>query len=251
MFVPSLRCCLLMLSLGFLVGCGPIGDSSKPIPTVLVPATQKADRLVVVLPGRGDDLKALRQSGMVEAIQSAWPAADVMLAELAMQYYIDRLAPKRLHDEVIVPARRRGYRQIWLSGASLGGMGTLIYDRHYPGDVDGMVLLAPYLGEPSILKEIADAGGIAQWNPGPPRTGDDGWQRDLWRHLQSWSRSPDKARNVWLVYGDRDRLRDAMPVLEPLLRKQQILVRPGGHTWTVWSPAMREVLEKVSANAQD
>lgn len=241
MLLPWLRAGLL-LSLTALIACARFGDSTKPIPTLLIPARQKVERLVVVLPGRGDDLAALQRSGIVEAIQGAWPDADVILAELAMPYYTDRRAPHRLHNEIILPARQRGYRQIWLTGASLGGMGTLMYDRHYPGEIDGMVLLAPYLGDASFLEGIRRAGGLRDWNPTPAN---DDWQYDLWRHLQSWQRTPGRARNVWLVYGERDRLRDAMPLLEPLLRKQQILVRPGGHTWKVWAPAMREVLEQV------
>lgn len=246
-----LRYWLLISSLSFLTSCVSVGDASKPIPTITIPAQQKAHRLVVVLPGRSDDLDALKRSGVAEAIQEAWPDADVILAELAMPYYTDRIAPRRLHDEVIAPARRRGYTQIWLSGASLGGMGTLLYARDYPDDIDGAVLLAPYLGEPEILKEIQDAGGISRWNPGPPQAGDDAWQRELWRHLQSWTRKPEATRNIWVVYGDRDPLREAMPLLEPLLLKQHILIRPGGHTWRMWSPAMGEVLSKVSQETRD
>ncbi len=245
-----LRFTLLVLSLLVLAGCGPHGNAAKPIPTALVPAPRPAERLVVVLPGRGDDLAALERSGIANAVQGAWSDADVLFAELTMAYYQEGGAAKRLHDEVIVPARRRGYREVWLSGASMGGMGSLLYDRAYPGEVDGMVLLAPYLGDRAILKEIADAGGIAKWNAGPPQIiGADNWQHELWRHLQTWARDPAKARNVWLAYGDRDRLRRAMPLIEPLLLREHILVRPGGHAWTVWSPAMREVLLAASADA--
>lgn len=124
--VSWLRAAVLLLSFAASIACVPLGDPTRPIPTVLVPAKGKAERLMVVLPGRGDDLAALRRSGVVEAIQGAWPDADVILAELSTPYYTDRRAPQRLHNEVIVPARKRGYRQVWLSGASLGGMGTLM-----------------------------------------------------------------------------------------------------------------------------
>lgn len=224
-------------------GCGPLGDPSKPIPTALIPAQGKAERLVVVLPGRGDDLHALRRSGMVEAIQDAWPDADVLLAELAIRYYQDGRAATRLHDEVIAPARSRGYREVWLGGASMGGMGTLLYDKFYPGDADGLFLLAPYLGDRPILEEIMRAGGVAQWDPGPAQEmSDDTWQRELWRHIQSWQKDPAKAQNVWMATGDRDRLRDANAILAPVLPPEQVLVRPGGHDWTVWTPATREIL---------
>jgi pimeloyl-ACP methyl ester carboxylesterase len=240
---------LLVMTIG-LSGCIPIRDADKPIATLLVPAQQSARKLVVILPGRADDLDALRRSGMSEAIQNVWPDADVLFAELTLSYYMQGRAPERLHEEVIAPARARGYREIWLGGASMGGMGVLMYERMHPGEANGLVLLAPYLGEDDLLNEIRDAGGIVQWDAGPPQEVDSKtWQRELWRHLQTWSRDPKPAQRVWLAYGDRDRLRDAMPLLAPLLPADQVLVRDGGHTWTVWSPAIGEVLRRVEANS--
>ena len=233
-----------LLALG---GCLPTRDAGEPIATQLIAAQQPGQRLVVVLPGRADDLDALRRSGMAEAIQGAWPDADVLLAEVTLGDYMRGDAPERLHAEVIVPARERGrYREVWLAGASMGGMGTLMYDRLYPGEMDGLVLLAPYLGDAKLVKEIADAGGVAQWEAGPPQAADtDGWQRELWRHIQRMSRDPGQAGRIWLAYGDRDRLRKAFPQLIPALPQDQVLVREGGHTWTVWSPLMGEALRKV------
>lgn len=237
----------LLLSLGMLLGCFPQGDPSRPIPTTFVAAPQKAQRLVVVLPGRGDDVDGLARSGIAQAVQSAWPDADVILTGLALGYYMQGQAERRLHDEVIAPARERGYTQVWLAGASLGGMGALMYDRAHPNDVDGIVLLAPYLGEKPLLQEIAAAGGINQWKPrpAPAAVNADNFQYELWRHLQTWSRNPDKAKNVWLAYGNRDRLREAMPLLTPLLRPEQVLVRQGGHAWSVWSPATKDILMRA------
>jgi hypothetical protein len=242
------KLCVVFLVTLYLCGCLPRGDTSKPIPTLLIAAPQPAKKLVVVLPGRADDLDALRKSGMPQAIQGVWPDADVLLVELTLGYYMQGQAPQRLHSEVIAPAKTRGYREVWLSGASMGGMGVLMYERAHPGQLDGLVLLAPYLGDRPLLKEIRDAGGISRWNPGPPQeVNTQTWQRELWRHLQTWSRDPQQAQRVWLAYGDRDRLREAVPVLAPLLPADQVLVREGGHTWTVWSPAIGEVLQRVDA----
>jgi len=240
----------VVLSLGMLLGCYPKGDPSRPIPTTLVAAPQKAQRLVVILPGRGDDLDGLARSGIAQAVQSAWPDADVVLTGLALGFYMQGQAERRLHDEVIAPSRRRGYTRTWLVGASLGGMGALMYDRAYPNDVDGIVLLAPYLGEKPLLQEMTAAGGVKLWQPrpAPVALNADNFQYELWRHLQSWSRNPDKTKNVWLAYGNRDRLRDAMPLLVPLLPPDQVLAREGGHTWTVWSAAMKDILMRVEAS---
>ena len=245
--------CLMLLSvLGVLLAaCTARGDISRPIPTALIPAPQAAQRLVVVLPGRADNLDVLRRGGVADAIHRHWPDADVLLAELTMPYYLQGTAPQRLHDEVIAPARQRGYREVWLSGASMGGMGSVMYDRSYPGQVDGIILLAPYLGDRPILREIAAAGGVERWDPGPPQAiAKDNWQHEMWRHLQTWADSPDRTRNVWLAYGERDRLRSAMPLLVPLLPREHVLVRPGGHAWRVWSPALGEVLQAASAEAE-
>lgn len=237
----------LVLLLGMLLGCYPKGDPAKPIPHALVPAVQPAQRLVVVLPGRADALRGLERSGIAQAIQRQWPDADVVLAGLTLGYYFQRHAPERLHAEIVAPMRARGYREVWLVGASLGGMGALMYDREYPGEVDGMVLLAPYLGEPPLIDAIAAAGGLGQWDPGPvpPAIDDANFQHELWRYVQALSRDPARARRVWLVYGDRDRLRRALPLLAPWLPPSQVFERAGGHSWSVWTPATGEVLAAV------
>lgn len=242
---------VMMLTLS---GCLPTRNTDKAISTRLItakllPAGEPAKRLVVVLPGRADDLDALNRSGMTEAIHATWPDADVLLAEVTLSYYMQGNAPERLHAEVIAPARERGrYREVWLAGASMGGMGVLMYDRLHPGEMGGLVLLAPYLGDAKQLREIGDAGGVAQWDAGPPQVADaDNWQHELWRHIQRLSRNPEEASRVWLAYGDSDRLRKSMPLLIPALSQDQVLVREGGHTWTVWSPAIGEVLRKADA----
>lgn len=252
MLRQSIGSTLVLLAATLLAGCFPAGDASALIPHALVPAKVKATRLVVVLPGRADDLAAMQRSGMAEAVQSAWPDADVILTGLALNYYMQGRAPQRLHEEILVPARRHGYREVWLAGASMGGMGTLMYDQAYPGEMDGLVLLAPYLGERPLLREIADAGGIAAWNPGPPRAMNaDNFQHELWRHIQGWANQPDKSADVWLAYGDRDRLRKAMPLLAPALRADQVLERKGGHDWNLWSAVTAEILTLVERRRKD
>lgn len=242
------RWSLLLLAASAALACVPRRDANRPIATALLPSDQGSHRLVVVLPGRHDRLEALRRSGVGEAIQRAWPDADVLFAELAMPHYLDRSAARRLHDEVLMPARRRAYTEIWLVGASLGGMGAILYDRDYPGQVDGMILLAPYLGERPLHEEIRAAGGLAAWEPRAVADDDpDAWQHALWKHLKTWSREPERARDMWLAYGDGDYLRDAMPLLEPALPAGHVLVTEGRHAWSTWTPLTAQVLARIDA----
>lgn len=239
---------MLLLAASALLACVPKSDPARPIATALLPADEGPNRLVVVLPGRRDRLESLRRSGVGEAIQRAWPDADVLFAELSMPHYLDRSAPHRLHNEVLMPARRRAYTEIWLVGASLGGMGAILYDKHYPGQVDGMVLLAPYVGERAIQQEILAAGGVAAWNPAAQTSPErDRWQRELWEHLATWAREPSRTRNTWLAYGEHDYLIGAEPLLSPLVPEAQTLIRPGKHAWSTWTPMTAAVLDAIGA----
>lgn len=233
-------------------GCLNMGDRRQPIPMETFPGTEPGRTLVVVLPGRWDDVQRMSEAGMPQAIHAAWPEVDVVLTGAAIAYYTDGGLANRLHEQVIAPAKARGYDEIWMVGASLGGMGTLLYDRQFPGELHGLVLLAPYLGDRSLLKEISQAGGVEQWQPGPVPAALDrnNFQTEVWRYLQNWVNEPERSRRVWLAYGDEDRLRDAVPVIAPVLQEEQILRRAGGHTWEVWVPAAREIFSAVAERTQ-
>lgn len=241
-----LRWSVGLLAASALLACLPKSDGQRPLATALLPSNEGSQRLVVVLPGRRDRLESMRRSGVGEAIQRVWPDADVLFAELSMPYYLDRSAARRLHDEVLLPARRRAYTEIWLVGASLGGMGGILYDRMYPGQVDGMILLAPYTGERAIHDEIRAAGGVRQWNPQQPADPED-WQRELWTHLKTWSVEPERTRNVWLTYGDNDYLRAGMPLLAELLPAGHVIEKPGKHAWSSWVPMTENALRQIDA----
>ena len=241
----------LLMSLAGLVvsGCASPRLPSGPIPVQEIPAPQPsaARVLVVVLPGRGDDLDDLTKTGMAEVIQKAWPQADVLLAGATIDYYAEGKVPQRLHDEIIVPARARGYTEIWLTGASMGGMGALMYERVYPRDVTGVVLYAPYMGEPGLIRQVATAGGLAKWDPGPkPAALDaDNYQTEVWRVVKGWQ-DPTEAKRIWLVCGDSDRFVQAARLISPLLPPDHFVAVTGGHDWDVWDAGAAQVFPRIA-----
>jgi len=244
----ALRTALALAALLTLSGCLNTGDNRRPIPfETTAGAASDGKVLVIVLPGRWDDVEALSEAGIDRAILEVWPEADVMLSGATLAYYQDGGLATRLRSELISPARDRGYQQIWLVGASMGGLGALLYERQFPADVQGLVLLAPYMGGRGLLREIADAGGIVEWNPGPvpPEVTRSNYQRELWRHLQSWTMPPRRGQNVWIAVGDEDAFVKALPLLEAVVPEQQRLVRPGGHAWAVWVPAAAEIFATI------
>jgi hypothetical protein len=123
-----------------------------------------------------------------------------------------------------------------------------LYDAQYPRELDGMLLLAPYLGDYGLLEEIDHAGGVLRWDGGPSQGFTaESWQRDLWRYIKTLANDPQRSERIWLAYGNDDRLRKAMPLLIPALHQEQVFVRQGGHVWRVWTPATRVMLQAIDA----
>jgi len=227
-----------------LSACSTGGDVTRPIPTLRVPAPQSPHRLVVMLPGRGDDLDSLASRGITQIIHRQWPDADLILTGLTMPFYRQGRAAARLHEEILAPAHARHYDEVWLAGISLGGLGALMYDRAYPGEVDGILLISPYLGDKSLYREIEAAGGLDRWRPGPvqaftPET----YQRELWRYIRNWSVGSGRARSVWVAWGDKEGFRDRIGLLAAQLPPGHAFELPGHHNWTLWRPAATVLLE--------
>ena len=225
---------VLCLAAG-LAGCFTIGDSKAPIGTVSVPAPRPAAErtLVIVLPGFGDDAQDMKDHGLAEVIQESWPEADVLLTSATFAYYRDGKLVPRLHEEVVEPALRGGYRRIWLAGASLGGMGALLF--------------APFLGGKELLDEIRAAGGPRKWDPGPlpAETNGDNYQRQAWKMVKGWTARPELARRVWLACGTSDHLIEDVRLLAPELAGSHYLELPGGHTWGLWIRSAKEVFSRI------
>jgi pimeloyl-ACP methyl ester carboxylesterase len=201
---------------------------------------------VVVLPGMGDDIGELEQRGVARVIRQAAPDADVMLTGPIFALDLNGRLAQHLHEDVVLPARAQGYEHIWVVAASLGARGALLYERRYPGEVSGMVLLAPLLDDADLRREITDAGGLAAWQPGPPEPANrDNAQRQIWRMARDWRAQPEQARRIWVVCGEDDALFPSAELLAQGLPPSHFLARAGGHKWTVWKPAAREIIARA------
>ena len=239
------RILILLAALGP-AACAPIGDSSVSIPTETIRAPQpSAPRtLVIVLPGRHDEGRGENERGMARAIQEAWPSADVLLASATFAYYRDGRLVQRLHEDIVAPAQRDGYRRIWLAGASMGGMGAMLYARAHPDTLAGVVLFAPFLGDKALLEEIRSAGGVQRWQPGPlpPQVDSTNYQRQVWKFIRE---QPALAGRVWLACGSDDYLLSGARLLATTLPDGRFVEMPGGHDWRTWSRIGKTVFSQI------
>ena len=265
--VRSLRCCLLtaplLLLLLLLNGCA---SPDREPPRVPVPSTRyewspgvpKRDKLLLVfLPGRGTTGQDFVRQGFLRALGHSDPDApdratgglgqtpganlDAVTVDLTYPYYEGRIATKRLHDDIIAPARAAGYRRIWLVGCSMGGLGAIMYDHEYPGEISGIVALAPYLGEKNVVAEIQASGGLARWQPKQPLADDD-FQRRLWLAIRAGRYGQPGHLPLVLGYGTHDRFAYGHRLLAANLPSDRVFQTFGFHDWATWRHLWREIL---------
>jgi pimeloyl-ACP methyl ester carboxylesterase len=198
--------------------------------------------------------------GFVAAAHARARAPDVLLVEMGMQQVLDRSVLQHLRDEIVLPAHARGVT-LWLAGISLGGLVALAYAEAYAAEVDGLCLLAPYLGSHLVTGEIERARGLAGWQPGEPGEDDD--ERRVWRFIQRQMRGshpapeedaggcdpPPGTPALHLGFGAEDRFAASHRMMAQALSPGQVDVVPGGHDWPTWRQLWDNFLDSRSFGA--
>lgn len=192
-----------------------------------------ADRIaLVMLPGAHDEAQRLVEQGFVRALRRRGLAVDALAVNARVDDYLERSVVARLERDIIAPLRASGIARIWLMGISLGGLGALSYAREHPGAVEGVMLLAPFLGTRGLIAEITNAGGLPQWQPGLLAPEDD--ERRLLAWLRQYRAGDPALPRIWLGYGTEDRFAPASLLLARQLPERQVMTTPGGHDWPTW-----------------
>lgn len=170
----------------------------------------------MLLRGIGDSNAIFEDQGIIDEIRRRRLHFDVAAPDTHFGYYKARTLQERLKSDIIDPARNSGYKQIWLAGFSLGGLGSLFYMRSYPGDIDGVVIISPFLGWNDIIDEVKGAGGITYWQN--ITTDPDDWSRLIWSWIMEYAANPECYPPLYLGYGNNDWLsNDGPPLLATIM----------------------------------
>lgn len=223
-----------------LAGCAGLRQTEVPIPAQWYPAEPQtsAETLLVMLPGARDSAADFARHGIVDLAREQLPGWDLVAVDAHMGYYRERSFVDRLEQDILGPARAQGYRQIWLTGPSLGGLGSLLVLCHADlQGVAGVIAIAPHLGGRVILGDIERAGGARQWQAG--QIGQD-FERELWQCLQQGPQRP-----VWLAWGESDRMERGNRLLAELLPSERVYTAPGGHRWSDWKALWTELFDRI------
>ncbi len=209
---------------GALGGCLPRG--TVPMNTLAYPPREPTSgTLVVFLRGLGGSHASFEEHGFVSAVAARFPGAAMAAPDASLGYYLDRSLDRRLKEDVLDPARAKGARRVWLIGVSMGGLGAVLTALQHPAEVDGIVLISPFLGYPSLEREIARAGGLARWEPG--EHGEEDWERLVWAWLQRHSGA--QVPPIYLGFGETDEVAGAHRLLAAALPPDRVITVDGGH----------------------
>lgn len=221
-----------MLAVAFLQGCAPYRSTKGPMNSVYdtLHCSSQPNTLIVFLPGAYDTPQDFIDHGFISAVRQQKIRADIQLVDAHMGYYTDQQILQRLENEVINPARAKGYTRIWFVGISLGGYGTMLYAMNHPQVIDGFFIMAPYMGARDIPAQIQKQGDLKNWSSEVQGNAD----VDLWRWLQGYGTAKTGLPEAYLGYGASDRFAQPNGVLANVLPPGHSFVIPGGHDWPVW-----------------
>lgn len=233
--MPRLPVALL---LGLMLAACISPRATTPMGSHSAQPERQSDRLIIMLPGRGDRASDFERRGFFEIADDG--DFDVIAADAHFGYYRARSLDQRLHEDIVQPARARGYQEIWLLGISAGGFGAQLYASLHPDDIDGLILLAPWPGDRELVAEISERGGLANWAANPGSAGED-FQRETWLWLAEVTEQPGKP-DIILGYGNADRFASAGNLMGERLPATNTLVREGGHDWPTWRILWRDII---------
>jgi pimeloyl-ACP methyl ester carboxylesterase len=223
-----------------------------PLLYMPVPLSQKkygsgmqSKTLLIFLPGIGDIAEDFERQGFIDDLRRHDVVVDAVAVDAHYGYYSSAVIHERITEDVIAAAHAAGYERIWLAGVSLGGFGAATYAARHTSHVAGLLLFAPYLGSPTFIKEVADAGGIEKWEPGPVSEGDH--QRALWRWFKHHYAYANGTPSVplYLGYGARDMFAGANALLADVLPQDQVFSISGGHDWRTWKKIWQMFLDEA------
>lgn len=198
--------------------------------------------LLIMLPGVGIEPEDFAARGFVQAVHARGLPVDIIAARPDLGLYLDETIAADIDRGIVAPARAEGYRRIWFLGVSLGGMGALLYARAHRASVEGIILLAPFLGTPGMIAEVVRAGGLASWQPGEIAANDG--ERAVLGWLKAYGCALPARPKLYLGYARGDRFVEGHAMLAGHLPAGQVLVSEGGHDWESWGHLWRQLLDR-------
>ena len=204
----------------------------------------RADTLIVLLPGAYQLPEDFIAQGFVSALEERDLPIDLIMSELSFDHIADRTALTEIHQDLILPAIKNGYKNIWLAGISVGGYVAIAYTDRYANTltdsrIQGLLLMAPYPGNRMTTGEIRLAGGLPSWQPDSVPAPDS--ELAGWYWLKHHAGNGTQAH---LGYGREDRFAPGHDLMAQALPADHVDCIAGGHDWPVWLQLWQRFLDR-------
>jgi pimeloyl-ACP methyl ester carboxylesterase len=237
--------CLFFL---FLLSCSLLFPTRTPIDSVYyVTGKVQSKSLLVMLPGRFEGMDAFVKHGFIEKLKDSGTGFDAVLVDAHLGYYYKENLIIRLYEDVVKPAKQKGYENIWIFGISMGGLGALWYGKDKGETINGILAIAPFVGDKDVIDEIKTAGGPSKWTPGKPISKGD-YQRGLWVWLRKYAVKNENLPKLILGYGLDDGFADGDDLVGQMLQKNQVFTVSGSHDWDTWNRLLDMILKSGILN---
>ena len=247
MFLNTIRIGFCLIVFMGVQACMPMKDAQSPIKWKRYHTAQtKTENLLILLPGIRNDLLRFEQEGFFTDIQQYAPNFDVITVDAHIGYYAQKKLIVELHETVILPAKASGYRNIILGGISLGGYGSLWYNHLYANEIQGLLLIAPYLGDEHVISSIKSSPSVAVWREQNPLDVEE-FEELVWHWIDE--DMPSKQNQTLLAVGKKDKYYDATNILARYLPESQYVIGKGKHNWRDWRVLWLSLLKDKKINA--
>lgn len=201
----------------------------------LVPSTEPV--LLVLLPGFDMNAEDFARHGFLDMARRHAPEADIIVAKPDLDLYLEGTVGADIAS--LLRSAGRSRRRVWLAAISLGCFGALSAVEHSVA-IEGIILLAPFLGTAGLIAELGRAGGLALWDPG--EVAEDDHERQLLARLRSGVCRPEDWPVLYLGYGRSDRFAAASRLLAAILPPSRIFEIEGAHDWPSWERLWERIL---------
>lgn len=200
--------------------------------------------VAIFLPGRGGSMMDLEQERILDIIRKSKIPVDIISVDAGLRVYITRTLLQHLETDVMPMVREGNYRNIWLIGNSMGGLGSLLYARENERNIKVIILIGPFLGDEPIVEEIQQAGGLLRWTP--KDTLSENYQRDIWIYLKACAQDRTGIYpHLFLLAGKDDRFHKSHKLLAEALKDKHVFWAEGGHDWSAWRDAFSAFLKQA------
>jgi hypothetical protein len=197
--------------------------------------------LVLLLPSIQGKGLHYEKHGFVEAVRERGFEADLKILDVNPLLYLQGRIVDVVKTEIVDPAIDSGYKKIILVGISLGGHGVLLYVTKESQDIDGVVVIAPFIGGFFINDVIKSAGGLSRWEECPPIEWD--YACDMWKLLKDYLSVSENQDKIILGFGLEDGFAKSNQLLANELPARNVFRVSGGHDWVTWKTIWTKVLD--------